>query len=292
MTINFPSVPGTLLPAGPAGLTGQQGPQGQNGPQGTTGPQGVRELLILLLTLLQLSIRPASMRYPALPQPLLYFLAEYISAPLGTLLLAHSTHLFWRQNSRHYFGANSINGVTGPVVIAPGGGGNVSTSGSTVLFSVPGGDLNAFRNAHMDIAQRGTTGTVSSGATSYTLDGWQVSATGAAAAWSQQFNQNMAGNALRIACATGLTSCILKHFEVLKRLNYWLLINYRRLSLSNGQYSIIPVHHLWLESPRSVARLYKTTSTSSADLAATNIQTAVNGSVTTLSLCIYTERQS
>lgn len=73
-----------------------------------------------------------------------------------------------------------------------------------------GADINKFRNPGMDVAQRGTSGSVASGSTAYSLDGWMIVATGATASWSQQYNQNLSGNALRINCATSLTACTLK----------------------------------------------------------------------------------
>lgn len=69
------------------------------------------------------------------------------------------------------------------------------------------GFVNKFRNGPCDVAQRGTSGSVSSGSTAYTLDGIQITATGAAAAWSQVYGSNLAGNSLKIAAASGLTAC-------------------------------------------------------------------------------------
>lgn len=76
--------------------------------------------------------------------------------------------------------------------------------------SLYGGFINALRNPGFDVAQRGTSGTVASGSTSYGLDGWQIAPTGATASWSQQWSANIAGNALRISCASGLTACNLQ----------------------------------------------------------------------------------
>src|SRR5579863_4661 len=46
------------------------------------------------------------------------------------------------------------------------------------------GFVNKFRNANFDVAARGTGGSVSAAAASYSLDGWIINPTGAAAAWS------------------------------------------------------------------------------------------------------------
>ena len=73
-----------------------------------------------------------------------------------------------------------------------------------------GGYVNKFRNGGFDVDQRGTSGSVSSGATAYTLDGWQISATGAAAAWAQIWQAFINGNSIKIAAATGLTAVTLK----------------------------------------------------------------------------------
>jgi|GEM_PF-1074867 len=47
------------------------------------------------------------------------------------------------------------------------------------------GFVNLLRNPSMQVAQRGTSGTATAGAGAYTLDGWQLLATGANQAWSQ-----------------------------------------------------------------------------------------------------------
>lgn len=67
------------------------------------------------------------------------------------------------------------------------------------------------RNPAIDIAQRGASGTVAAGTTAYTADGWIITATGAAVNWSVVYNQNIAGNALRISCASGLTGVKVSH---------------------------------------------------------------------------------
>lgn len=72
-----------------------------------------------------------------------------------------------------------------------------------------GGYVNKFRNGNFDVAQRGTAGTVAAGTTAYTLDGWQVSATGAGCFWSQLYwNQVVRG--IYLQCASGLTACTLQ----------------------------------------------------------------------------------
>jgi hypothetical protein len=71
--------------------------------------------------------------------------------------------------------------------------GSVVTAADVVTpASMAGGYVNKFRNPGMDIAQRGTSGSVTSGTTAYTLDGWMVSATGHAVSWAQEYCQNLA----------------------------------------------------------------------------------------------------
>ncbi|WP_127076019.1 hypothetical protein [Rhodomicrobium lacus] len=81
---------------------------------------------------------------------------------------------------------------------------------SIAIASGARGFVNAFRNGGFTVAQRGTSGSVAAGATAYALDGWQISAGGAAAAWSQVWNTGIAGASLRINRASGLTACTLQ----------------------------------------------------------------------------------
>ena len=70
---------------------------------------------------------------------------------------------------------------------------------------------NVIRNPGIDIQQRGTSGSVAAGTAAYTADGWIIAATGAAVSWSVVYSVNIAGYALRIACASGLTDVKLMH---------------------------------------------------------------------------------
>lgn len=91
--------------------------------------------------------------------------------------------------------ADSINGGTvgASITISKGLTARLYTDGAgnwyTNFLNVAqqGGMVNKFRNGSFDVAQRGTVGTVTSGSTNYTLDGWYVSATGATATWSQAY---------------------------------------------------------------------------------------------------------
>jgi len=68
------------------------------------------------------------------------------------------------------------------------------------------GFLNKFRNPALDIAQRGTSGTVTSGNSAYTVDGWIVAATGANVSWAQGSNgQGPTGSQLQLTGNAGMT---------------------------------------------------------------------------------------
>jgi hypothetical protein len=206
MTINMQDLPGTLLPAGPPGETGPQGPNGQQGEQGTSGPQG--------------NAGPTGPAPYSTPIPFSSGLNCVVGPPATAVIfdggvwvctVANVTtstfnSAFFQQIPDTIAGVNSLNGETGTPSIVSGGGGTVVVSGSSILVNEPGGMINKFRNGRMQVAQRGTSGSVAAATPAYTIDGWIVGPTGAAAAWSQQYNQNLSGHALRIACATGMTA--------------------------------------------------------------------------------------
>lgn len=79
----------------------------------------------------------------------------------------------------------------------------------TVQNSMTGGGINRFRNGTFDIAQRGTSGTVTAGSTAYTLDGWILAATGANIAWGQGYSGSVGANILNLSCASGITAATL-----------------------------------------------------------------------------------
>lgn len=206
MTINQPNIPGTMLPAGPPGGQGIQGTQGIQGQQGTSGPQGVGG-----------ATGPAPY---ATPITYTSGINAVVGPPAtavinsGTVYLCTVAHVTgasidltkWQAIPSTVAGVNSLNGGTGTLSVVAAGGGSIALSGSNVLISEPGGMINKFRNGTFPVAQRGTSGSVALNTAATTLDGWYVSALGAACSWSQQYNQNLAGYALRLACATGLTT--------------------------------------------------------------------------------------
>jgi Major tropism determinant N-terminal domain len=175
-------------------------------------------------------------------------------------------------------GVASINGLTGTPSITSNGGATVATSGSNIIFGEPGGFLNKFRNGAMDVAQRGTSGTVSASSTAYALDGWQITASGAGAAWSQQYNQNLAGNALRISCVSGLTACTLQQ-RIESCVAAQLLAANRATQQVTIQFTIY--NNSGASITAKIATGYASAqdnfSTVTVDLAATNQQAIANG---------------
>ena len=146
--------------------------------------------------------------------------------------------------------------------------------------STAAGFLNFFRNAHMDVAQRGTSGSVAAAAAAYTLDGWIISATGAAAAWSQQYQAGIAGNSLNIACATGLTGCTL-----LQRIESYIGANALTTSGAAQKLTVqFAISHqtgaaITPSLATGTASVQDNFGTVTADLASTSLQTIANGAV-------------
>lgn len=71
--------------------------------------------------------------------------------------------------------------------VISGAGSSCGGSGITQNQATSGnyGFANKLRNAQMEIAQRGTSGTVTTSADLYTLDGWEIHTTGASVTWAQ-----------------------------------------------------------------------------------------------------------
>lgn len=83
---------------------------------------------------------------------------------------------------------------------------------TAVQGSLTGGFVNKFRNPLMDIAQRGTSGSVTTGNTNYTVDGWLVGATGATVNWTQAFGslQSMLRSYIQLTGNAGMTDTLIK----------------------------------------------------------------------------------
>jgi hypothetical protein len=148
-----------------------------------------------------------------------------------------------------------------------------------------GGDLNVLRNGHFDVAQRGTSGTVATGVTAYTIDGWIIQPTGSTVTWTQVYNANLAGNALRISCTSGLTACNLLH-----RIESLIAAKL----LSARQTGVPATFQIQIFNSTSAAITAQITSsipsakdsfgTVNADLPATSLQTVAAGAFGTLSI--------
>ena len=92
---------------------------------------------------------------------------------------------------------------------------DVSFQTFAYLLNIPSGMQNMFRNPFMEVAQRGTSGTVTAGTGAYTLDGWSVAASGANVSW-QQAGAVTSGSTYSITSlgllgASGLTGCTVYH---------------------------------------------------------------------------------
>jgi hypothetical protein len=139
--------------------------------------------------------------------------------------------------------------------------------------SVAAAFANKFRNATFDIGQRSTGGTVAAAATTYTLDGWQLSPTGASCSWAQQKNANIVGSSLRLNANPGMTGIFLRQ----------RIESFNAAQLLANNKTAIPVTVQFLVVNKTGALIQPTISTSwptspdafgtmTADLAVTNLQ--------------------
>lgn len=146
-----------------------------------------------------------------------------------------------------------------------------------------GGFVNQFRNGAFDIAQRGVSGSVSAAANVYTMDGWKIGATGASAAWAQEYNANLTGNSLRLSAASGLTAVQLGQ-RIESTMSTRLLAQGKTPQAVTVQWTIY--NNSGAAITPQVATSYPTVQDNWAsltgDLATTNLQTIPNGSVGTV----------
>jgi hypothetical protein len=106
-----------------------------------------------------------------------------------------------------------LNGLTGDVALAATDGAVIAASGTTVSIGGPGGMVNKFRNATMDVWQRGTSGTATTtaGPTTQTgPDGWYIVPTGASVTWAQAGGRLLTKSSLQVTGATSVTDLIIK----------------------------------------------------------------------------------
>lgn len=82
---------------------------------------------------------------------------------------------------------------------------------AAVQGSLTGGGINRFLNGMMDVFQGGTSGTVSSGTTGYTADGWMIGATGNNVTWAKGYlGGAVNANSLYFDSIAGLTGVLVK----------------------------------------------------------------------------------
>lgn len=94
----------------------------------------------------------------------------------------------WDSGTTYYTNSIAQSGGKLYISLVDGNTGNAPASSPTdwqVFASNPTKGENLFRNAGMQVAQRGTSGTITAGTTAYSLDGWMLKATGADLAWQQ-----------------------------------------------------------------------------------------------------------
>lgn len=106
--------------------------------------------------------------------------------------------------------AAPLNGLSGPLTIAASDGASISASGSTITIGGPGGMVNKFRNATMDVWQRGTAPALTAGTSGwqYTADGWIVNwaaSSAAAPSISQAGGRLLTKSSLQVTGATNIT---------------------------------------------------------------------------------------
>ncbi len=110
-------------------------------------------------------------------------------------------------------GVASLNLLTGALSIAAGTGLAVSASGAAVTLantSLPGGPVNKFRNATMDVWQRGTSSLTATTSGTHTADGWIVLPTGASVTATQAGGRLLTKCSLQVTGASSVTDLIVK----------------------------------------------------------------------------------
>jgi hypothetical protein len=173
-------------------------------------------------------------------------------------------------------GVTSVNTLTGAVTLATSDGSSISLSGSTLTIGGgPGGMVNKFHNATMDVWQRGTSGTVTTSG-GYTADGWIVLPTGAGVPWGQAAGRLLTKNSLQVTGAASVTDVKIKQrIESLMAATFCSQTVTVQARVYNGTgASITPT--LTVNRP-SAQDNYGTTTT---DVNATSLQACANGTWT------------
>lgn len=145
---------------------------------------------------------------------------------------------------------------------------------------------NKIRNGSFSVAQRGTSGTVSSGSSSYSLDGWVLNPTGATISWSQTSagyagvdNSTASYNALTLTGASSMTGLSLyQRIEGLLSASLAGRVCVFQITVQNNTgASITPT--ITVKTP-TVQNVFSTTTT---DVSAVSLQTVTSGSTAVLS---------
>jgi Major tropism determinant N-terminal domain len=117
-------------------------------------------------------------------------------------------------NGSTWIDALDINGVTGKVTIAAAPpAGDCSAAAITSAWhgqNLPGGGLNKFRNASMDVWQRGAAAMSVSTTGAYTADGWIVVPTGASCGAQAGAGRALSVNSLQVYGGAGVTDVVVK----------------------------------------------------------------------------------
>ena len=145
-----------------------------------------------------------------------------------------------------------------------------------------GGYINFFRNPFMEVAQRGTSGSVTAGSSAYTLDGWSVSPTGANVSWQQGGSITSgtvyASNSLGLLGAASLSAC-----TVIQRIESGISAQFagKRVTI---QFSI--QNQTGATLTPSIGTYYPNATddytATTTDLASTNLQTISSGATATV----------
>lgn len=142
------------------------------------------------------------------------------------------------------------------------------------------GTKNLFRNPRMDIAQRGPGGFTVTSSFAYTLDGWMVACAGVNGTVSQQWNDQIRGNSLKLVGAASQTSATIKQriesYDAARLLGpnkNAMAITVQFTIVNKSGASITP------QIATGYASAQDNFGTVTSDLAATNLQSIPNGSV-------------
>lgn len=132
--------------------------------------------------------------------------------PRGLSITSDGAHLYIANSGDNTVSVINIatHGITNSIAVGSGpvALGQFIQPASIPMTDSPGGFVNRFRNGTMDVAQRGTSGSVASGNTQLALDGWYVGATGAACVWDQVYSAD--ANYFQLIGNTGMTDTFIK----------------------------------------------------------------------------------